>query len=96
MPQVYGERTIRMVHPKTGAVQDVLERNLHAVASQGFISICDSLGPTSVRPTTGLVAGHVYIDTTLGKAVFWVGGGGGIVGSGPEPGFWCDYTGAPA
>lgn len=91
------ERTIRMVNPRTGAVQDVLERNLHAVGSQGFVAICDSLGPTSARPATGLVAGHCYFDTTLSKPVFWVGGGGGVVNTGaPEPGFWCDYTGAAA
>lgn len=54
---------------------------------QGWTIVSATTGATASRPTTGLFAGYVHLDTTLGKPVFvkslnptvWVDATGSVV-----------------
>jgi hypothetical protein len=56
-----------------GATADVPTSEVTQIASQGFFAVGDGSGPTTARPTTGLRAGHLYIDTTLNVVAAWDG-----------------------
>lgn len=58
-----------------GTTQDVPDQDAAVMSANGWLDITGGgqTGATSARPTTGLVAGLKYLDTTLGYVVIYDG-----------------------